>query len=206
MQNEYRANSVSPYRLLSNKYTSGGANYIADYDDGQIKHRSNEKMCLKHSTFVDTAEPAPNTTINTEHSDICGLTSSSFAQRYVDEIAPISKLREYENVAQKHKDTLLKEAKILRVRFSEDMQESQKMERTVSSISSMITEFAQLIESQSHIVEVMAEVSHDATQLVKQTDEELKLTLERSQQHQWTMTAFIVGMAIILLIFHFLSA
>jgi hypothetical protein len=158
----------------------------------------------------------------------------TFAQRYVDEIASRNKLREYDAIASKQKESLLREAKILKVwdhltclchvlslttriltlvipapaaqvKFSEDIQESQKMERTVNNISSMINEFVQLIESQSAMVDTIGEVSQDATESVKSTDAELLLTLERSQSHQWSMIMFIAGMALLLLLLDFLS-
>jgi t-SNARE complex subunit (syntaxin) len=79
------------------------------------------------------------------------------------------------------------------------------MERTVNNISSMISEFVQLIESQSAMVDTIGEVSQDTTESVKNTDAELLLTLERSQSHQWSMIMFIAGMALLLLVLDFLS-
>ena len=130
---------------------------------------------------------------------------NTFAQRYIDEIASHTKLKEYNSIALKQKDELLKETKILKVKYSEDIQESQKMERTVSNISSLIHEFVQLIDSQSEIVNVIGEVSQDTTESVKNTDKELILTLERSSSHQWSMISFILIMAILLLVLDFLS-
>ena len=131
--------------------------------------------------------------------------SENCAQRYIDEIASHTKLKEYNSIALKQKDELLKETKILKVKYSEDIQESQKMERTVSNISSLIHEFVQLIDSQSEIVNVIGEVSQDTTESVKNTDKELILTLERSSSHQWSMISFILIMAILLLVLDFLS-
>ena len=131
--------------------------------------------------------------------------SDTFAQRYIDEIAPQSKMREYEAVAVKQKEVLVKEARQLKVRYSEDIQESQRMERTMNNITSMISEFVQLIESQTVYVDAIGEVSQDTTASVKSADAELLLTLERSQSHQWSMIGFILGMAFLLLVLDFLS-
>ena len=105
----------------------------------------------------------------------------------------------------KHKEVLFKEAKILKARFSDDMLESHKMERTVMDISSMLSEFSNLIESQSGIVDTIGEVSKDATESVQHTDKELLLTLQRTQSHQWTMIIFILGMSILLLFLDVIS-
>jgi t-SNARE complex subunit (syntaxin) len=123
----------------------------------------------------------------------------------LDEVAPSKKLREYEAVALRHKDTLLKEAKILKVQFSEDMQHAQSMERTVSDITYMMGEFAQMIGAQSEVVETIGEVSKDSTESVRRTDEELLLTLERTQSHQWSMISLVLGLSVLLLLLDYLS-
>jgi hypothetical protein len=131
--------------------------------------------------------------------------ANTFAQRYMDEVAPSTKMREYDTIASKQKEALVKEARILKAKFSEEIQESQKMERTVNNISSMISEFVQLIESQSAMVDTIGEVSQDTSASVKSADAELLLTLERSQSHQWSMLLFIAGMACLLLLLDFMS-
>jgi len=91
------------------------------------------------------------------------------------------------------------------VQYSEEIQESQRMERTMNNITSMISEFVQLIESQTVYVDAIGEVSQDTTASVKSADAELLLTLERTQSHQWSMILFILGMALLLLLLDFLS-
>ena len=163
----------------------------------------------KKSGFFFTSEQSnKNELDNADHTTTITTTNqqeNTFAQRYIDEIASHTKLKEYNSIALKQKDELLKETKILKVKYSEDIQESQKMERTVSNISSLIHEFVQLIDSQSEIVNVIGEVSQDTTESVKNTDKELILTLERSSSHQWSMISFILIMAILLLVLDFLS-
>jgi t-SNARE complex subunit (syntaxin) len=114
-------------------------------------------------------------------------------------------MREYEAVAVKQKEVLVKEAKLLKVRYSEDIQESQRMERTMNNIISMISEFAQLIEGQTTNVQNIGEVSLDTTASVKSADAELLLALERSQSHQWSMIGFILGMSFLLIVLDFVT-
>jgi hypothetical protein len=45
--------------------------------------------------------------------------STSFAERYIDEIAPSKTLKQYRTIAEKHKKELLSEARHLREQFSE---------------------------------------------------------------------------------------
>ena len=162
----------------------------------------------KSGFFFNSENSNKNELNNEDHITTITTTNqqeNTFAQRYIDEIASHTKLKEYNSIALKQKDELLKETKILKVKYSEDIQESQKMERTVSNISSLIHEFVQLIDSQSEIVNVIGEVSQDTTESVKNTDKELILTLERSSSHQWSMISFILIMAILLLVLDFLS-
>ena len=164
----------------------------------------------KPTTTRETTAPLPSSASGgigglSPTAATAGVSKETFAQRYIDEIAPSSKLREYEAVAVRHKDALMREARILKVRFSDDMQESQRMERTVGGIASMISEFVQLVEAQSEQVDTVGEVSQDATQSVKSADAELLLTLERSQSHQWSMIMFVLGMALLLLLLDFVT-
>lgn len=212
MQKEYRRNSSNPFRLMSDRY----AGCVKDSKDGESGDAETGDEAVVSSTiknffFGETQkdplqkdEPiaAPITPNRVDNSN---SNSNTFAQRYIDEIATQSKLKEYESIAHKQKESLLKEARILKVRFSEDIRESQKMERTVSNISSMISEFSQLIEAQSGMVDTIGEVSQDSTASVKSADAELLLTLERSQSHQYSMIFFIVGMSILLLLLDFLT-
>lgn len=160
--------------------------------------RATSKLTGKYTRKEDSSN---HDTENKENS----LLSSSFAQRYIDEIAPPSKVREYENIAAKHKASLLKEAKMLHVQFSDDMKESMRMEAVVTNISHMMTEFASMIDEQSDGVEYVGETSKDATKSVQITDEQLLLTLERTQSHQLSMVFLIVGLGVLLLILDFIT-
>lgn len=224
MEREYQSQTLNPYRLLSGCYI----NRIHDYENNSHINDSFEMPAFTPSTSMATMfstltsfAPASTSrdvkrdddTIRVKDSAGVAHTSStsyitqqqSFAQRYIDEIAPVSKLKEYNAIAVKHKEVLFKEAKILKARFSDDMLESHKMERTVMDISSMLSEFSNLIESQSGIVDTIGEVSKDATESVQHTDKELLLTLQRTQSHQWTMIISILGMSILLLFLDVIS-
>jgi hypothetical protein len=224
MEREYQSQTLNPYRLLSGCYI----NRIHDYENNSHINDSFEMPAFTPSTSMATMlstltsfAPASSSrevktdddTIRVKDSAGVAHTSSSsystqhqsFAQRYIDEIAPVSKLKEYNDIAVKHKEVLFKEAKILKARFSDDMLESHKMERTVMDISSMLSEFSNLIESQSGIVDTIGEVSKDATESAQHTDKELLLTLQRTQSHQWTMIIFILGMSILLLFLDVIS-
>lgn len=194
---------------MSDRYL-GCVRDVKEDEDGDTKQPSTIK-----SFFFGEEDPAegslqpdlhPHTETKATTSEMkLNAQSETFAQRYVDEIAPQSKMREYEAVALRQKEVLVREARQLKTRYSEDVQESHRMERTMNNITSMISEFVQLIESQTVYVDAIGEVSQDTTASVKSADAELLLTLERSQSHQWSMISFIWGMALLLLVLDFLS-
>ena len=183
----------NPYTLLSAKYADNIPITLSNSEvaitDSQDSSRSKQVLLKKSNVGED----------QTRHS------TSKFAQRFVDEIAPANKMREYENIAFVQKNSLLKESAILQQRYSENVLESQKMERSVLGISSMITEFLSMLEEQSEQIEDMNETSKEATKSVRGTDAELKLTIQRSESHQWNMVILINGLAIMLLLLHFLT-
>ena len=214
MQKEYRANSANPFRIMSDRYL--GCIYdVKPGEDEETKTSSVIKNFFfgSEQTKEEAEDPflpdlkaaASDTASSTKTESKSISANETFAQRYIDEIAPQSKMREYEAVAVKQKEVLVREARQLKVRYSEDIQESQRMERTMNNITSMISEFVQLIESQTVYVDAIGEVSQDTTASVKSADAELLLTLERTQSHQWSMISFIVGMALLLLLIDFLS-
>lgn len=218
MQREYRRNTQNPFRLMSDRYAGCVKDTKEGIDDDAEENEQETGASNTIKNFFFGEDSKPNTfTGDTESvtpilEDATVVSSNrgnnnqnTFAQRYIDEIASQSKLTEYESVARKQKESLLKEARILKVRFSEEIRESQKMERTVGNISSMINEFSQLIEAQSGLVGTIAEVSQDTTASVKSTDAELLLTLERSQSQQYSMIFFILGMSFLLLLLDFLT-
>lgn len=129
----------------------------------------------------------------------------SLAQRYEDEIASTSRFEEYNALAQKHRSVLLREAQDLHHRFTSDMVEANKMEKTVNSLSSMLVEFVTILESQGDMVQFIHGAAGHATELVQQTDEELLLTLSRSRSHSRNMVLLSVGLGLLLLLLDFLT-
>ena len=93
----------------------------------------------------------------------------------------------------------------MRDKFSEEVLEAGKLEKTVSSISHMISEFLQILESQSETVQDMHAAGKNATEQVEQTDKQLALTLERSQSHNTNMIIIIMSAAILLLLLDYLT-
>jgi hypothetical protein len=132
--------------------------------------------------------------------------TQSFVDRYEAEIAPPTRLKEYKSIATKHKEILLKESKDLQVQYSEDLKEAHKMEHTVGHISRLLMEFVQILQTQRDSVDDVHVAGKQATDLVKDTDSELQLTIERSESHSRTMVILTVGLAILLLLLDFVTA
>eukprot|EP01036_Dinobryon_divergens_P026396 gene26394-35039_t len=191
MQSELRLRSIDPLRLLSD----------------QPLHQSAPTSYGDRISAAAASGAAGETERETQQQrkSILPLSSGSFAQRFVDEVAPPSKMREYRDIALRRRRALLQESELMHARFGLEFQEAQRMERTVSGISGMIGEFAALIEAQSELVDGIDSVSKEATSRVRQTDAELQLTLERSQSHQLSMTALLLLLSFALLLLDFLS-
>ena len=69
----------------------------------------------------------------------------------------------------------------------------------------MLSEFSHLLQSQSEIVDDVHSAAVYATDHVKQTDDELLLTIERSQSHTRNMAILTIGLAVLLLLLDLLS-
>jgi len=138
------------------------------------------------ATAAAAAAPAPLT--------------QSFVDRYEAEIAPPVRLKEYQAIARKHKEVLLRESKDLQSQYSDDLKQAHKMESTVGHISRLLTEFVQILQTQRDSVDEVHTAGKQATDLVKDTDHELQLTIERSESHSRTMTLLAVGLALLLLL------
>ncbi len=189
MQKEQKKNNSSPSRLFSYYYSKNG-----DYRPFSSINRTSDGEPKSNGELL---KPVPT--------KLVPAPEKSFAERFVDEIAPPSKMREYEQVASQQKDLLLKESKSLQRKFSQEVEQSQRIESTVMSLSNMISEFATLIESQSEIVGDVNDAAKDATHSVKLADQELLATIERSQSYQWSMIGLIFGASFLLILLHFIS-
>lgn len=132
-------------------------------------------------------------------------TRKDMIERHSSAIASVSKLREYDAIANTQRKMLLKENKSLRDRFNEDVLEARKLESTVTSISNMIYEFLQVLETQSAHVKDVHLAGKGTTMQVELTDEQLLLTVKRTQSHSFTMITLIMILSALLLTVDFFS-
>lgn len=153
-----------------------------------------------------------------------------FAARFSCEVAAPKKLKEYEDFALKHKAVLLAESKQLSEKFSEDLQTAMSVEKTVVGkllcwwivalamklvivyrnlifmvlydlgVFDMLNQFIGLLKDQEDVIVDVHESSKVATQHVKETDDQLLLTIERSKNYQRSTVMLVVIMAVFLLI------
>lgn len=138
--------------------------------------------------------------------DTMKVVSPDFADRYTSEIiGKVSQEKKLTEIAKKHKSRFMKESEYLSSKFSREIEEAHRMEQNVVVVTEMIGRFAQILSSQSDQVVEMHDSSASATSLVKQTEEELLLTVKRSETSQTTMTALILGLALLLLAVDFLT-
>jgi hypothetical protein len=202
MQKEHTRLQLKPHRLFEALYQDHRQVVDGDIDqltrkagaDAQIlpNLHKNGSVSTKTGSEKATSKPSGAQQGEDEH----------FAQRYIDEIAPPSKMKEYQAIADQQRSALMKETKNLQARFSEDMLLSLKLEQTVMGISQMVTEFATLLESQSPMVEDIGEVAKDVKASMKSADEELLVTLERTQSQNWNMIILVLTLSVLLLILH----
>lgn len=202
MQRDFARFDRSPYRLLSTTY----AHHVIPlmHDDSSL-HDPQSSTSQPTQPTHETTTPTPTSSLKIKPTPTLPKLDPSFAQRYIDEIAPTKKLKEYEAVAATQKEKLFQEAKSLHQKFNQELAETYHMEHTVSNITSLVTEFSSMIEGQSESIAVVGEVAKDVTSSVELTDEELLKTLERSQKHQLNMVALIIGLGLLLLLLHFIS-
>lgn len=93
MQMEKRERTISAYRLLSDSH---------------------------YNSFIPI--PVPRDAL-IESKVRPQLSKISFSQRFIDEVAPPSKMKEYEAIATQHKQQLLKESRLLETRFGSELRE-----------------------------------------------------------------------------------
>ena len=123
-----------------------------------------------------------------------------FADRYVDEIAPPSKMKHYEEIAQSQKEQLFAESSCLHSKLSEDAREALDVERNINAISEDLSRFLDILASQQDDIQDVEQAANEAVEHVKETDVELKTTIARSESHTNTMIAIMMGMSFILLL------
>lgn len=179
MQKKQKLITIAPFRLLQDTYTDNSSN-----EETRTVVADNEVS--KQSTTKSVTAPT--------------VVNSTFAERYVDEIAPTAKMKVYRNIAATHKESLLKEARIMQVRFSDDAQESARMEREVGRISQMLTQFVGLLEAQSEVVSDINESAKLATRSVTQAGTQLQQTIARTESGQWSMVLLVVGLSVLIVL------
>ena len=124
-----------------------------------------------------------------------------FVSRYEAEIASPQRIKEYANIATQHKESLLKETTVLRSQFDSQLTVAEGMEHNIEGVS----EFLQIIETQTDQILDIRDVSKEATSSVTKTSDELDLTITRNQSYQTNMVVMIVGLAFLLLVLDFIT-
>lgn len=140
-----------------------------------------------------------------ETKEVAPAIASDFASRYEGEIASQSRVREYRQLGLRHHSSLMAEARGLRGRFSRELLEAHQVERSVQQVAGLVSHFAAMLQGQSGLAEGVHESAEHATDSVKQTERELLLTIQRSQNHSRNMTLLAVGLAFFLLLLDFIT-
>mmetsp|Transcript_4606 Transcript_4606/g.4731 ORF Transcript_4606/g.4731 Transcript_4606/m.4731 type:complete len:335 (-) Transcript_4606:103-1107(-) len=193
MQKERQTCSKKPFRLTRGAH---------DNTSIPIAETSSSSSAPGIQTPVSTLSSSPpSSTSQMMRNEV----SDSFAERYESEIAPPSKMREYQTIASRHRVSLLKETRQMQEKFSTERKEAHRMEHTVAGISTMLDEFVRILQHQSEHVMDVHDTSKTATDHVKQTSDELQLTIERSQSHRRNMVALTLGLAILLLLLDYIT-
>lgn len=177
MQNERRKYSHSPFKLLSH----------SRYKKGKSRDLS-PRIVSKSSSPLQTA----------------GI-SQDVSSRYKDEIAPPTKMKEYDTVACKYKQLLVQEAKSLQLQYIDDIKQVREVEESVERIANMLSEFVQILHSQTDQVEEIYDSTDATNEFVKKSNNELQSTINRSKSHQWNMIFLVCTLALLLLILDFLT-
>lgn len=128
-----------------------------------------------------------------------------FAKRFEGKIAPLKQLKRYEQLAHQHKSALLKESRLMHVRYHESFTQAQQMEKSVNSVSALMTQFANILAEQSEGLEEVRAGGKSATDHVKESAEELQLTIDRSENHSNNIVMLSVGLAFLLLFLDFVT-
>lgn len=191
MQKEQQRISTKPSRLFAHIYAEDHTKGASQLDG--------DKTPMSSVKAKSTASASPAITASSQSE------TEGFAQRYIDEIAPRAKMQMYEHIANQQRKALFKETQALQQRFSEDMAVSMQVERTVMAVSKMVTEFAGLLEGQSGAVESIGDVAKDVKEAMKVADQELLVTLERTQSQSWNTIVLTITLSLVMLVFHFIT-
>eukprot|EP01031_Cornospumella_fuschlensis_P039054 gene39054-47515_t len=206
MQRTQKAHQQSPFRALSRLYAHHitvpiNEDILADATAPSSSSSGASKpvpaLSPKNSGMVlnsPSSKPTAAATLD-----------PSFSQRYIAEIATTKQLKEYNTVSEVQKAKLLEKTRYLQKQFSSDLLQSYHMEHTVQSLSHLVSEFSSMIETQSEVVQTIGEVAKEVTSEVKDTDEELLLTLERGQRQSFSFFTLLIVLSLLLLLLHLLT-
>ncbi len=165
---------------------------------------SKEATCAEGMAGSDKERCIESSSGKVEARDVQPL-GADFAVRYEGQIAPAAQLREYESLTHQHKAALLKESRLMHVRYSEELQNARKMESSVNAVGGLMTEFANILSEQSEsLLEVHTE-GKEATAHVKQSADELQLTIDRSESHGNNIVMLSVGLALLLVLLDYVT-
>lgn len=164
-----------------------------------------DKLDSDNDTKKDSMEKDNITKTAKSESSVPKTLPQSFVDRYESEIAPPKQLKEYHELGLKHKKLLLKESKSLQIQFSTELIEANKMEITVQKVTNLLLDFVTILQGQREQVDDVNKSSKSTLEYVKDADDELSLTIERSESHQRSMLFLHLGFAFFLLLLDFLS-
>lgn len=184
------------YRPAQTSDSSSSATFLHTHDNDSKK----KKQQTGRSTTVSTVKVTDSSQSARGGQGQDTSAAADFAERYNSEIAPPSKMKEYQQFATKHKEALLAESKQLSEKYDEDLQSAHRAEQTVSGLFDMLNEFIAVMRTQEDLVEDVHDASKAATSHVKETDEQLLLTLQRSKSYQMSTVGLVLGLAFFLLL------
>ena len=212
LQNERSKYSVNPLSLFTNKTNSTLKSRFKDSQKIIQPLPSERKTNPDYGDLLNKLDDERIYGLNMEEEmnshvklPVIAPLTQSFVERYESEIAPPKIFKEYEMLGLKHKKILLKESKVLQVQYSEELLETTKMERTVLKISNLLFDFVNILQSQRELVDDVNKCGKVTIDFVKDTDDELKLTIQRSESHSQSMVFLSVGLALILLLIDFIT-
>lgn len=162
------------------------------------RRKYNQNPYRLHSLIKSASKPARQTL--SIQSSRPRERSSKASDRYQGEIAPPSKMKEYQSVADKYKNSLSQENRYMQQQYSEDLKEVKKVEAAVEQIASMMSEFVRVIHLQSDQVEDVYETSEQSVEFVQRSNTQLQATIDRSKSYQWNMILLSFTLAVMLLI------
>jgi hypothetical protein len=219
MQKDDMKINIKPSRLFAKYYVQKRnmlSNRISVQEDSSqdtillststnMSNRNNNTNKNNNNTSNNTTTTTTTNNNNNNKRKEIDRVDQSFEQRYIDQLGPLAMTQKYEDIAEQQKKRLWKETINLQKRFSAEIEESFRMEHTIMSISTLVSEFANFIEGQTSLVEEIADVAQETTNSVQSADQELLIIVERTQSQNWNMIILICSLSLLLLLLHFIT-